>query len=422
MDTAQQNEQAALPRPSWLRPVGLPVEMGDTATGVPLGARIPTTPRAKSRSPPRKVPWAANALSVATAKAIPVAASVQPMPKVKLKSPFSGLTAAQIAARDAATKPPSPGAGTTTANSVQQQQQQQLPLASSHELETQAVVPSSATQTPPPSATRPSNTVPILAAPPLSQKLAPLAVLDAMPALQFDTKLLADTANVNSLGGVRVTGHAGVGDFEPPDAAPAAIVVEGFRAARLNTTYTVDACSRVAGRVTFWDKSKKVFWYYQADEQRWVICPHYDTDGADLLCDVQKGGKRGLAIEVADRTWLEFYEGDWTIRSPRLTFLFAKPSELAAAELSEGKWDSDVAQQLDRDGSLDELILIKEEGVAKLVMRFRSLADSSDALRLGRKLLGGSQAESADCMDEGAFRDVCRQHEHTGWKWRRKSA
>lgn len=237
---------------------------------------------------------------------------------------------------------------------------------------------------------------------------------------------------------------------------PTTWTFQGFVDQRLNQSFNINSQIQMGNRPTFWDKKGDLFMYWQPDERRWVLCPAFD-EGEDVLSDVKRGTKRGLAFEEEDvGSWSEYSESakTWTVRriqttvSPDLvksTEEFPRDEVLtarrrsdaigsdglaavrvrvggngAAGEKKRGRILPDTKKILAENPDVAELILLKGKGKAKLLIRFRGAHDAEAAARISKQLLQGCNPKALDPIGAAQFCKLRASCEKTTRKRRRE--
>lgn len=223
---------------------------------------------------------------------------------------------------------------------------------------------------------------------------------------------------------------------------PAAFCMEGFQTKRFNVTFRARHGEelRVSGLPTYWDECGELFIYWQVHGSRWTVCCRKDDHNKDLLSDVKKGGEVGLAFEEADPGfWSEYLDesGFVSTKGVRLRALdhglssspsmeepqrgkrisrWRKEAQQRAAANGRGprpKSVEDMKRLLESDPDVEEVFLIQGPKEAGLVVSFRSVRSASDALELGRGLLGDPEV-----VDKVSHEELQRLREHSRGSYR----
>lgn len=219
--------------------------------------------------------------------------------------------------------------------------------------------------------------------------------------------------------------------------------MEGFQTKRFNVTFRARHGEelRVSGLPTYWDEYGELFIYWQVHGSRWTVCPRTDDSQKDLLNQVKKGDEVGLAYEEVDPgIWSEYLEtGFVTTKGVRLRALehgpvSSSPSMEGAPQRGKriSRWRKEAQQRaaangrprqpksledmkrlLESDPDVEEVFMIQGPKEAGLVVSFRSMRSASDALELGRNLLGDPEV-----VDKVSHEELQRLREHSRGSYR----
>lgn len=174
--------------------------------------------------------------------------------------------------------------------------------------------------------------------------------------------------------------------FTKPDGSERAMFLEydidGFSNQELNGVYSPDANRCVGGRKTYWSRRGDFFMYFHARECKWYISPRWESPGpgkasTDLYIAACIGGSRGLAIQVSQNSWREFFNNKWYLRELDIDYLMCVPEDTLAISAPSGSASSMC--NLSRSKSAADTL---QKNLNSLVEHTSDLSSASHALTL----------------------------------------